>query len=113
MKHSIALALTGSFFLALALGGPATAAVDAKQAEGLMKANKCSSCHHATKTKSGPSLKTMAEDFKGKADAEELIIAAITTGPMVEIDGEKEEHKTIKTTDQAELKNLAQWILSH
>ena len=32
---------------------------------------------------------------------------------FIEIDGEKEKHKKIKTTDQAELKNLAQWILTH
>jgi cytochrome c len=113
MKRLIALVLTSSLFLALTLSGSAQAAVDTAQAEGLMKANKCNSCHHATKTKSGPSLKQMAEDFKGKADAEELIIAAITTGPKVKIDGDEEEHKIIKTKDQAELKNLAQWILSH
>lgn len=113
MKQSLSLILAGSLFFALAGLSPAQAAVDAKAAEKLMKSNKCSSCHHATKTKSGPSLKKMAEGFKGKADAEQLIITAITTGPEVEIDGEKEKHKKIKTTDQAELKNLAQWILSH
>lgn len=113
MKNTTALVLTGSVFLAMALLNPVFAAVDAKQAETLMKANKCGSCHHATKTKSGPSLKDMAADFKGKPDAEQLIIDAITKGPMVEIDGEKEEHKIIKTKDPAQLKNLAQWILSH
>lgn len=113
MKATISLLLTGSLFLAFAAFNPAHAEVDVKQAEGLMKANKCSSCHHATKTKSGPSLKDMAAEFKGKADAEQLVIDAITKGPMVEIDGEKEEHKIIKTTDPVELKNLAQWILAH
>lgn len=113
MKNAIALALSGAFLLALACANPAQAQVDAKQAEALMKSNKCSSCHHATKTKSGPSLKDMAAEYKGKADAEQLIIDAITKGPMVEIDGEKEEHKIIKTTDPAALKNLAQWILGH
>ncbi len=113
MKHSLSLILAGSLFLAFAGLNPAHAEVDAKAAEKLMKSNKCSSCHHATKTKSGPSLKKMAEDLKGKPDAEQLIITAITTGPEIEIDGEKENHKKIKTTDQAELKNLAQWLLSH
>ena len=111
MKFNISQVVTGFIFLAVA-ALPAHAAVDAKQAEGLMKSNKCNSCHHATKTKSGPSLKKMAEDFKGKADAEQLIITAITTGPEIEIDGEKEEHKIIKTKDQVQLKNLAQWILT-
>ena len=113
MKHTLALVSTGLFLLALGSASPLAAAVDAKQAEALMKTNKCTSCHHATKTKSGPSLKKMAADFKGKADAEQLIITAITTGPKVKIDGEEEEHKIIKTTDQAQLKNLAQWLLAH
>lgn len=113
MKTTISLALAGLLFFSLAGIAPAQAAVDAPAAEKLMKSNKCSSCHHATKTKSGPSLKKIAEDFKGKADAEQLIITAITTGPEVEIDGEKEKHKIIKTTDEAQLKNLAQWILTH
>jgi cytochrome c len=113
MKTTISLLLSGSLFLAFAALNPAHAEIDVKQAEGLMKANKCSSCHHATKTKSGPSLQKMAEEYKGKPDGEEHIITQITTGPMVEIDGEKEEHKIIKTKDPAQLKNLAQWILSH
>ena len=113
MKNPISLLLAGSMFFALATLNLAHAEIDVKQAEGLMKANKCSSCHHATKTKSGPSLKAMAEEYRGKADAEEHIITQITTGPEVEIDGEKEEHKIIKTKDPAQLKNLAQWILSH
>lgn len=113
MKISHSLILSGSLFLAFAGMSVAEAAVDAKAAEALMKSNRCGSCHHATKDKSGPSLKKIAADLKGKADAEEKIITMITTGPMVEIDGEKEEHKKIKTTDEAQLKNLAQWLLSH
>ena len=112
MKQSLSLILAGSLFFALAGLNPVHAAVDAKAAEKLMKSNKCSSCHHATKTKSGPSLQKMAEDLKGKADAEQLIITAITTGPEVEIDGEKEKHKVIKIKDEVQLKNLAQWILA-
>jgi len=112
MKSTISLALASSLFLSLAAFNPAHA-VDAKQAEMLMKSNKCSSCHHPTKTKSGPSLKKMAEDFKGKPDAEQLVITAMTTGSEVEIDGEKEKHKIIKSKDQAQLKNLAQWLLAH
>lgn len=113
MNQSVSLILAGSLFLAFAGLNPAYAEVDAKAAEKLMKSNKCGGCHHATKDKSGPSLKKMAADLKGKPDAEQLVITAITTGPEIEIDGEKEKHKKIKTTDQAELKNLAQWLLSH
>jgi cytochrome c len=113
MKTITSLVLTSALAVALIGMNVAHAEVDVKQAEGLMKANKCSSCHHPTKTKSGPSLKKIADDFRGKADAEDLIIKQITTGPEVEIDGEKEEHKIIKMKDPVQLKNLAQWILSH
>lgn len=93
---------------------PAKAGVDADAAKDLFKENQCSKCHHSTRTKSGPSLKTIAEKYRGKADGEAKIIKNITTGPMVKLDdGTKEEHKIIDTKDAAQLKNLAQWILSH
>ncbi len=61
-----------------------------------------------------PVLDEDRDRVKGKADAEKKIITNITTGPMVKFDdGTEEEHKIIKTKDQAELKNLAQWILAH
>jgi len=42
------------------------------------------------------------------------VTKAFTTGPKVKLqDGSEEEHKIIKTKDAAQLKNLAQWILSH
>jgi cytochrome c len=114
MKNFLSLALSGALFLAFAGLNPAQAAVDTKQAEGLVKSNKCSKCHHATKTKTGPSWTKIAADLKGKPDAEAEIIKNITTGPLVEFkDGTKEEHKIIKTKDQLQLKNLAQWILAH
>jgi cytochrome c len=112
MKIATPLVLTASLLLALAAFAPANAEVNAKQAEALMKSNKCSSCHHDTKSKSGPSLAKMAEKYKGDADAEATLITQMTTGPMVKNeDGEEEEHKIIKVKDQAQLKNLAQWIL--
>lgn len=114
MKIISFLLLGSSLFLALAGITPVFAAVDAVQAKGLMDSNKCGRCHAADKTKTGPSLKKIAAKYKGKAEGEAAIIKNITTGPMVKLaDGTEEEHKIIKTTDQAKLKNLAQWILSH
>lgn len=111
MKIATPLVLSASLLLALAAGN-VNAEVNAKQAEALMKSNKCNSCHHPTKTKSGPSLAKMAEEHKGDADAVATLIKQMTTGPMVKNeDGEEEEHKIIKTKDQAQLENLAQWIL--
>jgi cytochrome c len=89
-------------------------AVDVDAAKALHKKNDCGKCHAADKEKKGPSLKKIADKYRGKADGEEKAIKNMTTGAKVKLDdGTEEEHKIIKTTDQAELKNLAQWILSH
>lgn len=114
MKTLNFLVLAGALVFASTAMSPAHAAVDAAKAEQQLKENKCSKCHSATKNKSGPSWTKIAKEYKGKADAEQKIIKNITTGPMVKFDdGSEEEHKIIKTKDQAELKNLAQWILAH
>ena len=92
----------------------ATAAVDVEAAKALAKSNDCFKCHAADKEKKGPSLKKIAAKYKGKADGEEKAIKNMTTGPKVKLDdGKEEEHKIIDTKDQKQLKNLAQWILSH
>jgi cytochrome c len=114
MKTRNFLLFTGPLVFALATISPAHAEVDAVKAEQLLTTNKCTKCHSATKTKSGPSWKKIAAKYKGKADGEQKIITNMTTGPEVELDdGSKEEHKIIKTKDQAQLKNLAQWILAN
>ncbi len=90
----------------------AHAAADADAAQALLKKSNCTKCHSVDKKKDGPAYKEVAKKYKGKADAEEKLVKHITTGPMVEIDGKKEEHAKIKSTDAAEQKNIVQWILS-
>ena len=90
----------------------AQAAVDADAAQALLKKSDCMKCHAIDKKKDGPPFMETAKKYKGQADAEEKLIKRITTGPMVEIDGAKEEHKKIKSTDTGEIKNVVQWILS-
>ena len=90
----------------------AYAAVDADAAQALLKKSDCFKCHAIDKKKDGPPYKEVAKKYKGKADAEDKLTKHITLSPMVEIDGKKEEHKSIKTKDAAEIKNLVQWILS-
>lgn len=112
MKSKSFSLLAASVLLAMAGQMPANAAVDADDAQALMKSNKCTKCHAADKDRSGPSLKKIAAKYKGKADGEEKIIKNLTTSPKVKLDdGSEEEHKVIKTKDDAQLKNLAQWIL--
>ena len=90
----------------------ANAAVDADSAQALMKKSDCFKCHSVDKKKDGPAFKDVAKKYKGKADAEDKLVKHITTKPMIEIDGKKEEHKAVKSTDPAEIKNAVQWILS-
>ncbi len=90
----------------------AHAAVDADAAQALLKKSDCFKCHAIDKKKDGPPYKEVAKKYKGKADAEDKLTKHITLSPMVEIDGKKEEHKSIKSKDAGEIKNVVQWILS-
>ncbi len=113
MKNKVSLIVASSMLFAMTAMNPVHAAADAGQAEALLKGNKCTKCHDAVKDKTGPSFKKTAAKFKGKADAEATISKFLTTGPKIKnADGSEEEHKVIKAKDDAEVKNLVQWILS-
>lgn len=112
MKYLTA-ALATAATLSLACLSPAHAAVDADAAQALAKKNDCFKCHAVDKTKKGPALKKIAAKYKGKPEGQEKLIKNFTTGPKVKLeDGTEEEHKIIDTKDMAQLKNLADWILS-
>jgi len=96
----------------LAIASFAHAAVDADAAQALLKKSDCFKCHAIDKKKDGPAYKEVSKKYKGKADAEDKLTKHITTSPMVEIDGKKEEHKSIKSKDPAEIKNVVDYILS-
>lgn len=98
---------------ALLLLAPSAHAFDEDAAKVLFKKNDCTKCHAPAKSKKGPSLQKIAKENKGKADAEAKMLKHMTTGPKVKLeDGTEEEHKIIDTKDQAEMKNLIQWILA-
>lgn len=98
---------------ALALAGPALAQnVDEAAATALLKKSDCGKCHAVDKKKDGPSYKETASKLKGKANAEEEVFKHITTAPKVKIDGKEEEHKKVKSSDEAEIRNLVRYILS-
>lgn len=110
-RSALTAALAGVALLILA---PAAYAFDAEAAKKLAKKNDCFKCHAVDKTKKGPSYKKIAEKYKGKADGQEKAIKNMTTGNKVKLeDGTEEDHKIIDTKDPAELKNIADWILSH
>jgi len=104
---------------AVAVPGVASSA-DAAAAKALWKRNDCNKCHAKSRDKKGPSLKKMSKELKEtaakeKKDTEALAIEQMTKGIKVKMltDGKEEDHKVIDTKDEAEMKNLAAWILSH
>src|SRR5512133_3916976 len=102
------LLLTLSLACGLMSASMANAAVDADAAQAQLKKSDCLKCHSVDKKKDGPSFKETAKKYKGKADAEDKLTKHLTTNPMIEIDGKKEEHKSLKTKDAAEIKNVVQ-----
>ena len=96
---------------ALCAGG-AHAALDAGAAEALMKKSGCFKCHSVSAKKDGPSFKSVAEKYKGKADAQAALYKHLTTHPTIKIDGNEEKHESLKTTNDAEIKNVIEFVLS-
>ena len=87
-------------------------AADVGAAEALTKKSGCMKCHSVTAKKDGPAFKVTAEKYKGKADAEQKLFTHLTTNPKVKVDGQEERHDSLKTKDDAEIKNVIRFILS-
>jgi len=96
----------------LALTSSAAFALDDAAREALLKDSKCFKCHAVEKKKDGPSFKETAAKYKGKADGEKKVVDQMTTGPKVKIDGQEEAHVKIKSTNEADIKVVATWILA-
>ena len=86
--------------------------VDAAAAEAQAKTSGCLKCHSVAQKKVGPSFKSITEKYKGKADAEATLHKHLTTNPKVKVDGVEEEHDSLKTKNDAEIRNVVKWILS-
>lgn len=106
----IGIFLCGGLGLSLAASA---AEVDADAAQALMKKSGCFKCHSVDKKKDGPSFKETATKLKGKADAEQKLYIHLTTHPKIKVDGKEEEHASLKTKNEAEVRNVVKWILSH
>lgn len=117
MKKSLTTVVSTAV-LAIAATGFSTAALalDVDAAKGLAEQNNCTQCHGLRKDKDGPSFMKTAEKYKGKANAVDEIVKHLTSGKKVKLaDGTEENHKVAKTmpaNDTAQLKNLAEYILS-
>lgn len=113
IKSSLSI-LGLSVMLAFSGLAPVHAAIDIEAAKALAKKNDCLKCHAVDKTKKGPSLKKIAAKYKGKPDGQEKAIKNMTVSSKVKLeDGTEEDHKEIDTKDMKQIKNLADWILSH
>ncbi|MCB1908256.1 MAG: cytochrome c [Rhodocyclaceae bacterium] len=89
----------------------AFAEADAEAAKDLAKESKCTTCHSVNKKKDGPPYKETAEKYRGKADAVDTLYKHLTSNPTVKVKGKEEQHKSPKTDDEAEIRNLIAWIL--
>jgi cytochrome c len=103
--------VVGSIFI-IWTGGAVAADVDVSAAEALAKKSGCLNCHSVTQKKVGPAYKDVAAKYKGKADAEQRLYVHLTTNPKVKIDGKEEAHDSLKTKNDAEIRNVIGWILS-
>ena len=111
MNRIAALSLSATLVLAASTGSAQTQ-VDAEAAEALMKRNDCFKCHAIDRFKKGPPFNRVAARLKTKPDGVATIIEHISSGPMIQMDDVDQRHKIIDTKDPAELRNIAQWILS-
>src|SRR5450631_3175336 len=86
--------------ISVAASVAATGAASAQEA--LAKRSGCLNCHAVDTKKVGPSFKDVAAKYKGKADAESMLVAKISGG---------KEHPAVKATAD-DVKSLVKWALS-
>ncbi|MDR2015256.1 MAG: cytochrome C [Azoarcus sp.] len=113
MNHPFQKAL---FFMAVAACCAPALAVDVEAAKSLVRRNSCLKCHDVGRD--ATPFKKIAERYRGDAKAEDKLINHLTSSPEVTyLDGKtKEEHniaKTVPPKDEAQLRNLVQWVLSN
>lgn len=111
------LLITGAFtFIGLATHATVASALDDEAIQALMKKSNCFKCHAVDKKKDGPPYKETAkkyrEKYKDQAEAEKKLYTHLTTNPKVKIDDKEEEHDSLKTRNEADIRSVVQWILA-
>ena len=81
---------------AFAVSGAAHAQAD------LLKANGCMNCHDISAKKVGPAFKDVAAKFKGKADAEKMLVAQLKDG---------KGHPAVKASE-ADISTMVKFVLA-
>ncbi len=99
--------------LAVVLGWSLGArAQDAGAAEALLKKSGCMKCHSVSAKKEGPPFKETAAKYKGKPDAAAALFKHLTSNPKIKVDDKEELHDALKTKNDADIKNVVQYILT-
>ena len=80
----------------------ATGAAVAQDQSALAKSSGCLNCHDVEAKKMGPSFKSVAAKFKGKADAEVTLVTKLTTA---------KDHPEVKAKPD-DVKALVKWVLA-
>lgn len=112
--RNIGVSLVLCVMFGFAFPANASTEVDVDAAKAFARRNNCFKCHGVDKKeKDGPTYKEVAEKYRGKPDAEETLVSHLTSGVKIKFrDGHEEEHRTIKSRDMRQIKNLVAWILS-
>jgi len=93
MKSIVVVALVS---LGALVAGPVQAQ------EAVAKSAGCLNCHAADTKKVGPSFKDIAAKYKGKADAQDKLVAEVKDG---------KGHPAVKASE-ADIKGVVSWILA-
>jgi len=91
-----------SFLIAAVAVASVALAGAAQASEALAKEKGCLTCHDIDKKKMGPGFKEISAKYKGKADAEAMLVAKVSGG---------KGHPKVKANED-ETKTLVKWILA-
>jgi cytochrome c len=112
MKRPVSAWSIAGILVAGLWAAQAQAAPDVAKAEALMKKSGCNKCHALSAKKEGPPYKETAAKYKGKADGADKLYTHLTTNPKVKVEGKEELHESLKTKNDADIKNVVEYILS-
>ena len=91
-----------SVVIAAAVAAGLAFAGTASAQEALAKSSGCMNCHDIAAKKIGPSFKDTAAKYKGKADAEKMLVTKLSTA---------KGHPEVKAKGD-DLTSLVKWVLS-
>jgi cytochrome c len=91
-----------SLVIAAAVAAGALVSAPALAQEDLAKSSGCMNCHAIDSKKVGPAFKDIAAKFKGKPDAEAMLVAQLKDG---------KGHPAVKASP-ADITSLVKWVLA-